>query len=818
MTPPAARWREYRHETWVAGYAAAWLALLAVPKVEGGWLSAVHNALYFGMGALTTWSQVEAGRRIADDARTRRAWYMLAASSAVLFLGGGAWTAFIALRPGSAAPGVATWVDLSYIPFAFAAFVAFPADPGYTLRDRRTRLDGALFVLGAAALSWHFALRPVLAAPAGSMTLLYALQVVGEWVVAIAASAAMLRTADRTTRVAVGFALAGHLMYILTDFFWTEARGSYVPGHWVDALWFGAWIMRWIGARRAIHGTPGPVDDADVYHGGLAPSLFVVGAYFLLLLALLLDELGGATDIAVAATAMTALLLLRQRVALADNRRLALATAMQAARFRALVASAMDYVLVVGEDLRVTYASPSVERLSGALVGEPFLELLHADDRDGMRSWLAERPATLEARAYRCRLRVAAGDWRDVEFRVQDRRTDPLVLGFVVNGRDIGAELALESQLGHARKLATLSAMAGRIAHAFNNTLAVLQGHAEMLAEDLPPDQPAREDARAIRAAAERGAGITRQLLGFSGRHVIRPELVRPSEVIGDLLPTLGRLLPPGIAVEVEGPGSQLAVRVDRAQFEQVLVNLVANARDGMPDGGRLRLSVAERSPAGAPVRTEVAIAVSDEGVGIPDEVRGRIFEPFFTTKPPGRGTGLGLAMVASIVKRAGGRVEVESAAGRGTTFTIVLPVDEARGTPVAPVAAVVATPASGSVLLVDDDTLVRGASRRMLQRAGYAVLEAHDGALALAIAARPEVRIDVLLTDLMMPGLSGRDIIPRFRELRPGVPIVCVTGFATERESDSPLALDVHAIVAKPFTAETLTGALAGAIADATR
>jgi CheY-like chemotaxis protein len=214
---------------------------------------------------------------------------------------------------------------------------------------------------------------------------------------------------------------------------------------------------------------------------------------------------------------------------------------------------------------------------------------------------------------------------------------------------------------------------------------------------------------------------------------------------------------------------------------------------------------------------------VSDNGVGIPAHVRPNIFEPFFTTKAPGRGTGLGLAMVASIIKRAGGRVDVTSELGRGTTFTIVLPAADRVAAP-APLSADVraapevvpgATAPSGTVLLVDDDAQVRYASRRMLERAGYGVLEAPDGASALAVAARQHQRIDLLLTDLLMPGVSGRTVIARFREMRPGIPIVCVTGFAAERDDGSTLSLQVNAIVAKPFTMDVLTRALAEALAE---
>ena len=811
--------RTYRHEIGVGLYAIVYLATLAFVPPGSGFLSGLSTVLYFGMGAVTIWSQFQVARRPGTDARTRRGWLLFSASGACIWLGGMVWTSLLAVD-NALAPLATLVLDSTYIPLAIAAFLTFPVNPRFSLRDRRTLLDAALCAIGALALSWHFGIVPMLQAPAGSVSLLDAIPIAGEWVVACVGSLALLRVASGTTRTAVGLALAGHLVFILTDYFWNLAGANYAPGHWVDALWFLAWVLRWAAARRALHAS---VEAPAVEAAGsrkMGPSLFVVGAYFLLLLALVNDRSGSAIDIALAATAMTALLLIRQRVDLSENRRLTRATEAQAARFRSLVASGMDFVLVVGPALAVRYASPSLDRVAGRLEGQSFVDALHPDDQEGMRRWLAGKRTSADARPYRCRLRANDGSWRDVEFRAQDRRLDPEVQGFVINGRDISTELNLEEQLGHARKLATLSDMSGRIAHAFNNTLAVLSGHAELLEKELPAESPARQDIAAIRAAAERGAGITRQLLGFNSRYVIRPELVCPHEVITGLLPTLGRLLPRNITLNIEGEEPTLAVRIDAAQFEQVVVNLVANARDGLsgvPQGGGVKVSVVERG-------SEVAIMVADDGVGIPDAVLPRIFEPFFTTKAPGRGTGLGLAMVASIIKRAGGRVEVASAAGQGTTFTIVLPAAaaEAEAAPPLPIATrgeaspPHSTAASGvrhTVLLVDDDPLVRHTSRRMLELGGYLVLEAPDGAAALALAEDMDQQIDLHLTDLLMPGLSGREVIAGFRELRPGVPVVCVTGFAAEQEDGSALALQVSAIVAKPFIMTVLTRAIAEAL-----
>ena len=801
--------RRNRHEAIVAAYAMTYLVSLALLPSEPGFWRSANTILYFGICALTVGTLIAAAWR-ATDLRRRLAWSAFAASNLALWSGGLVWTFGLAEQVPAISPVL---IELGYLPLAVVGFILLAADPRAPRRDPRVRFDAIVFAVGALTLTWHFDLRPFLANPEG-VAEFGIVTIAGEWAVVVAASVAFLRVGDRATRDAVGLILAGHLTFILADYFYSLSPETYAPMHWIDTIWFLAWMLRWAGARRVLRATlltPSETEAAaePAYQIGLASSLFLIGTYVLLLAALLLDEASGATDLAVATTAMTALLVGRQQFALAAYRRVARATVEQTARFRALAAAATDLVLVLDETLQVTFASPSVERFTGPIEGSAFGPLLHPDDRGRILADLADRSASSDTRSFRGRIRDPQVEWRDVEFRVQDRRTDPLVSGFVLNGHDISAELALEGKLGHARKLATLSEMAGRIAHAFNNALAVVQGHAELMSEQLPANAPAREDVRAIRTAAERGAGITRQLLGFSGRQLIRPESLRPRETVESLMPMFRRLVPQQVTVSLAAGASERAVVLDRAQFEQVLVNLVVNARDGMPKGGQLRIAVTDDGPM-------VAIRVSDEGTGIPAGIRDRIFEPFFTTKSPGFGTGLGLAMVESIAKRAGGRIEFETEVGRGTTFTLLLPgVNDASPIAAATASSPVET-AAGIVLLVDDDRAVLGASSRLLRRLGFTVLEASDGEAALGIAADTGRPIDVLVTDLMMPGISGREVIERFRVLRPGTPIVCVTGFAAERDEDASLAPQVQAIVAKPFTVETLRRAVVDALASA--
>lgn len=800
---------EGRGEYVIALYIAAWYIGLVLLHPMGGAAAGIVNVSYFAMGVFTVLATWRAGDA-TDDPPLRAAMHRMAVAHAVIVVTGLNWTYWPLVFGTPFPPTVNALTDLAYVPVLCWALLTFPADPAFRWRDPRVRVDAALFGVGASALSWHFAIVPVLTSGTSSTGAL----VQGfEWMVTLAASVALLRARDERIRRIIGYALAAHTLYVVTDYFWSHTA-SYAPGHLVDGIWFLVWILRWQAARQARSAAAPPKWSARDYRGSLAPSLFVASAYALLLLAFTIEGDRPAVDVAVAAALMTVLLLVRQGMMLRENVGLATQTARQAAIFRTLVASANDLVLLVGEDGRIAYASPSAARVLGDVSGVALSAVLHPADRAGTLEWLEERTSSLGLRAYRCRFRAPNGVWRDMELRAQDRRADPAVEGFVLNARDVSQETALEQALGHSRKLAMLSEMAGRIAHSFNNTLAALQVHAEVLARDLPDGAIAREDARAIGAAAERGAGITRQLLGFSGRHVIRPVALEPMQVLESLRPTLAQLLGPTRPCVLVSDAPGATVMLDRAQLEQVLVNLVANARDAMPAAGRVTVRVALESPV-APEGARVLIEVADEGTGIPAELLPRVLEPFFSTKAPGRGTGLGLAMVASIIRRAGGAVDITSRVGTGTVVRLALPAHRRVSSPVlvADVAAAAPVEPSARVLLVDDDALVRRASARMLQRVGYVVIDAEDGARALAIAEDRSERIDLLLTDLMMPGISGREVIARFRVLRPGTPIICVTGYATERGDDHSLALEVSAIIAKPFTSATLQAAIEEAL-----
>jgi CheY-like chemotaxis protein len=334
------------------------------------------------------------------------------------------------------------------------------------------------------------------------------------------------------------------------------------------------------------------------------------------------------------------------------------------------------------------------------------------------------------------------------------------------------------------------------------------------LLEDLAADDPKREDVAEIRKAAEGAAALTRQLLAFSRQQVLEPKVLDVKAVIAGTEKLLQRLIGADVDVTTSLAPDLGAVKADPVQLEQVIINLAVNARDAMPTGGRLTIEAANvemdegyvRNHAPARAGRYVLLAMSDTGTGMDEQTRARIFEPFFTTKERGKGTGLGLATVYGIVKQAGGFIWVYSEPGRGTSFKVYLPRVDA---PVEPVAARPGTtePRRGSetVLVVEDAASVRLVTRQVLERYGYAVLEAPDGETALRLAAKHHGPIRLLLTDIVMPGLSGQQLAGQLAHLRPEMKVLYVSGYGDRAVVQHGILASEVAYLQKPFTPETL-------------
>jgi PAS domain S-box-containing protein len=374
-----------------------------------------------------------------------------------------------------------------------------------------------------------------------------------------------------------------------------------------------------------------------------------------------------------------------------------------------------------------------------------------------------------------------------------------------------------QDQFLQSQKMEAVGRLAGGVAHDFNNLLTVILSCAQSLEDALPAGDRRRPEAEEIGRAGRTAAGLTRQLLAFSRKQVIAPKVLRVGELIAATDSMLRRLIGEHVALDVSGTDVPWRVRVDPAQLEQVLLNLAVNARDAMPSGGRLGLSVALRQLSGAlvdggatvPPGRWVVIEVSDTGVGMDEETRRHAFEPFYSTKPQGKGTGLGLPTVYGVVRQAGGHVALESAPERGTTFRIYLPeVDEAPTRAAAPSLAARAAP-EATLLVVEDDGPLRSIMARALSDAGYRVIAAESGPDALRAAAGHSGDIDLLLTDVIMPGMNGRELAERLAAQRPATPALFLSGYTDDiLGPQGVLEPGVH-LLQKPFTPAELLAAV---------
>ncbi len=446
----------------------------------------------------------------------------------------------------------------------------------------------------------------------------------------------------------------------------------------------------------------------------------------------------------------------------------------------------------------------------GHISWDDFLARIHPEDRgliEGHVRGTIEKPAPF---GYEHRLVRPDGSVRIVEVTGEpvldaEGRVARL-LGAV---QDITERRSLEIQLRQAQKLEAIGRLAGGVAHDFNNLLTAILGNVEHLLYELGPDDGRRPSAEQIREAALRAATLTQQLLAFGRKQMLELRVLDLNAVIADMHAMLRRLIGEHIEL-VLAPGAERGlVQADPGQLEQVLMNLVLNARDAMPGGGRLTLATGnvDRGEAGAagdgegPTGRCVVLTVSDTGVGMSPEIQAHIFEPFYTTKEVGQGTGLGLSTVYGIVAQTGGTIEVESAPGRGSTFRIVLPCVAEGERPASAAAAGSAPRGEETVLLVEDEAAVRSLMADVLQRSGYRVLAASGGDQALALAAAEAGRLDLLVSDVVMPGMGGRELARRLVLERPDLKVLYVSGYADEAQGRRDGRIERGAFLQKPFT-----------------
>jgi nitrogen-specific signal transduction histidine kinase len=381
--------------------------------------------------------------------------------------------------------------------------------------------------------------------------------------------------------------------------------------------------------------------------------------------------------------------------------------------------------------------------------------------------------------------------------------------------REISAHKRMQEQLAQAQRLQAVGKLTGGVAHEVNNMMTVVIGFGRFVMQDLSPDHPRRQDLEQMIRAASRAAGITQQLLAFSRQQVLRPSVIKLEQLVESLSPLLRQLLGADHSLELRLSPESLRVFADASQLEQVLVNLVANSRDAMGPGGRVTIETEEKFLDQSYVRSHPDVTVStgrfarlmvtDTGSGMDPGTLARVFEPFYTTKQVGEGTGLGLATVYGIVKQSGGYIWIYSEAGLGTTVKVYLPLtDVAERAPTQPEQRE-APRGRETVLVVEDDVMVRDLTRRILEELGYEVLEADSGSDALALFEKGSSSVDLILSDVVMPGLSAKSLTEQVQRFHPGLPLLFMSGYPGEDVVRRGLLPREAPFVQKPFSAEEL-------------
>jgi PAS domain S-box-containing protein len=498
--------------------------------------------------------------------------------------------------------------------------------------------------------------------------------------------------------------------------------------------------------------------------------------------------------------------------------------------------SGSDLIAIVDTQGRRLYNSPSYERLLGysqeELKTTSGLDQIHPDDRAQVIAAAEEAKHTGTGRRLEYRIRHKDGSWRILESTASAVRDERGVVDkFIIVNRDITAQREQareilrqkEEQLRQAQKMEAVGRLSGGVAHDFNNLLSVIVGYAEDLELRLDPTSGLRKEAEEVRKAGERAAALTRQLLAFSRPQVVQPRVLDLNGVLSDLTRMLRRLIGSDIALVLDLDPQLGRLKADQGQIEQVVMNLVLNARDAMPDGGRITVStrnfeLSERHAGempGAEPGSYVQLTVSDTGVGMDAETLARIFEPFFTTKEQGKGTGLGLATVAGIIKQGGGHIAASSEPGKGTTFHLLLP-RTAEGMVAAALKPRPAPPAGtrNTVLLADDDGALRELISEMLTRNGYRVLAAATPLEAQRLAREFREPIHLLLTDIVLPGMKGPALAEAVSRSRPEMRVLYMSGYSEDDPKARGLLPAEAVLLHKPFTTDDLLLAVGEALA----
>ena len=690
-------------------------------------------------------------------------------------------------------------------------------------------LDAAFVSTAAALIVWLVAIEPQLDAGAaddlalfvsGAYPALDAVLLVA--LVQLLVTSAIRTRALRCATASLALLVAADLVYVPLSL-----SGSYETGSLLDAGWLISYAL--LGAAgldasmRDVRSIPRRVDDKRPW----TRLALIAVPWFGIPVALMSDQLGGEVlgGLAIAAAAAAIAVLGFVRLALLFRERLSAQASTQL--LAAIVESQTEAIMSTALDGSIQTWNVGAEKMYGytaaEAIGMPLAELV---------------PPGLEHEPPELWARLARGD-QVVGHETVRRRKDgsvfdailtisPLkdlegqIVGSSAIVRDITEQKRLEEHLGLVQKLEAIGQLAGGVAHDFNNSLMAIRGYSELMLSRLDARDELYRDAAGIKKAADGAAALTGQLLAFSRKQVLQPTLVDLSSVVLRTQDMLERLIGEDIELRASVRSPLGLVNADRNQIEQVIVNLAVNARDAMPTGGTLTIETSDveldESYASARIVVQpgsyVLLAVSDNGCGMDSSVRERVFEPFFTTKAPGEGTGMGLSTVYGIVKQSGGYIWAYSEPGIGSTFKVYLPRVYAPAYEASVPSAEPNVPAgSETVLLVEDQDEVRGVVRTMLERHGYRVLAAADAAEAVMWCERHGGEIDLLLTDVVMPGVSGPQLAERIGNLRPELKVLFMSGYTDDTIVHHGVLEEGVEFLQKPFTGDALAARIRGVL-----
>ncbi len=767
------------------------------------------------------WSLWRAAHRADLPARARRA--LLALMGVFLcYAIGSALLAIIAIHSNDEPRyTIADFFYLLAYPLQVLGLLLLPRAPAIASRRSRQILDvGALLLVSGILVYTHRQLRADWTGLSQFLATVYPmLGLVG----LVAANSAIARglpvPSARAWRLLVGAQAAALLIDVMFQTLWAT---GYVGPNWslpaavaVDlaticaADWYSRDPMS-AGAQRT---------SAVVQFSPL-PILLATGGAGVLLLLALEGQVAVVRPVLVTLILLNVLLVAREFLLVMDATQAARLETEQAGerRFEALVRNSTDLILVVDATHTIQFVSPAGEALLGRppeqLADASFASLIHPEDQAGVWAVLDElllHPGGTASIA--TRLLHSAGGWRRFECNVANLTAEPAVGGLVLNARDVTERTLLEEQLRQAQKMEVVGQLAGGVAHDFNNLLTAVMASSEFALQDLPAGHALRGDMENIRQAAQRGAALTGRLLAFSRPRGADPRVIAIGPRVETARALIQRLIGESHILELRINADSGFARVDPDELEHALLNLAANARDAMTSGGTITMSVSsetldwplESAFLTVPAGRYVVVDVADRGTGIDPATRDRLFQPFFTTKSMERGTGLGLAGVFAFMRRSQGGISLDSAVGRGSRFRLWFPRVAASAETEHSADHAASRRGVGTLLLVEDDEVVRHAARRILVTGGYSVFEAPAPEAARRIFAEHEHEIDLLVTDVMMPGESGGALADALRKRRPGLPVLYISGFPGEDLARLGLLEGEVELLRKPFTIREL-------------